>query len=137
MSDNFDEMISEYKTTLELRTFSESQHRVITDLSKKIQKLEEENKSLKSLVDKITPIDQASQVLESNFGSSDPEIIARTQLALLKRTSMSGDELTIEEAKKAQIFTDILIKATEKNKEPISLTALDTKDLLAALEGPQ
>lgn len=131
----FEDMISEYKDFLELKTFAESQHRVITDLSKKIQKLEEENKTLKSIADKVTPINVGTESHESLFGSSDPEIIARTQLAILKRLSMSGEEMTMDEAKRAQIFSDILIKATEKKNEPKQLEAMDTKTLLEALEG--
>lgn len=133
MASNFDNMISEYKDYSELKIFSEGQFRVITDLSKKIQKLEEENKSLKLIVEKSLPEDINHSQAESVFGSSDPEIIARTQLALIKRTSLSGEELTIEEAKKAQIYTDILLKATASTKGN-NVEALDTAALLKELE---
>lgn len=134
MSDSFDKIISEYKDYVELTEYSRSQYRVINDLSKRIQKLEEENKTLKKITEQSAPLD-LNAPSESHFGSSDPEIIARTQLALLKRTSMSGEELTMEEAKRTQIFSDILIKATEGRKDSSNVQALDTKSLLALVEG--
>jgi len=139
---SLESMLEEFKDVVELQTFARSQYKTIIEQSKEIQKLKEEIKNLRELAAHANPLeignkkeDEAAQ----SFGSSDPEIIARTQLALLKKTSMSGLELTLEESKKVQIYTDVLLKVTG-NKQPeeqVRIDAIDPKLLIEAIKSDE
>lgn len=123
---------------MELQAFAKSQFEIIQNLSKKITKIEEEKKHLEELLEQTNPL-QVGQTTEitpiTDLSVSDSEIIARTQLRMLRELSMKN-ELTLEETKKAQIYTDILISLNKKEQadSEAKIDAIDPKELLAALE---
>lgn len=136
---SLESMLEEFKDVVELQTFARSQYKTIIEQSKEIQKLKEEVKHLQDLLAQTNPLEIGQKKEEesnTSFGSSDPEIIARTQLALLKKTSMGGLELTLEESKKVQIYTDVLLKVTntKPSDESIKIDAIDPKLLIEAIQ---
>jgi len=139
MSDTFHLMIAEYKTLEDLQVFAQSQFRTIIDLTKKLKKAEEENSHLQELLAQTNPLSVIGESSKSivpavDLGTSDSEIIARTQLAMLKSMSMTS-ELTLEETKKTQIFTDILLSLEKKpDGMETRVEPIDTAALLAALD---
>lgn len=101
----------------ELQKYCDSQFATITELSKEIKKLEEENKSLKKI------LENSSQLLDKDertgsiiIVSSDSEAICVLQLTKLK-TLGNERELTYEEAKKVDIYTKLLFEIREGNKD--------------------
>ena len=136
--DSIETLLSEYKTSVELQAFAKSQMEVISNLTKKLAKAEEEKRHLEELLEQTNPLQvgQTNLAVPSvDLGASDSEIIARTQLQMLRVMAMQG-ELTMEEVKKVQILTDVLLSLNKKEKEDseAQITALDPKELLAALE---
>lgn len=136
--DSIETLLSEYKTSVELQAFAKSQMEVISNLTKKLAKAEEEKRHLEELLEQTNPLQvgQTNLAVPSvDLGASDSEIIARTQLQMLRVMAMQG-ELTTDECKRVQIYTDILLslnKKEEKDSET-NISALDPKELLAALE---
>jgi polyhydroxyalkanoate synthesis regulator phasin len=133
---SFEIMLAEYKDVVQLRAFAEAQFRTISELSKKIQNLEEENTHLKSLLEQTNPlsIGDAQKSSELLLDVTDEEFICRTQLKILKELS-AKTELTKEEAQKVQIYSDILRSLNKKSdQDEVKAEVLDTKALLAALE---
>jgi vacuolar-type H+-ATPase subunit I/STV1 len=135
--DTIETLLAEYKSTVELQAFAKSQMEVIQNLTKKLAKVEEEKRHLEELLEQTNPLQVGQQlaVPSVDLGASDSEIIARTQLQMLRVMAMQG-ELTMEEVKKTEIFTNILLSLNKKEKEDseAQITALDPKELLAALE---
>jgi len=133
-----DSMLSEYKTSVELQAFARSQFQVIQNLTQKLTKLEEDKKHLEELLEQTNPLQvnkESSLVASVDLGASDSEIIARTQLQMLRVMAMQG-ELTLEETKKVQIYNDILLSLNKKkdSDSEAKIEAIDPKELLAALE---
>lgn len=136
--DTIETLLSEYKTSVELQAFAKSQMEVISNLTKKLAKAEEEKRHLEELLEQTNPLQvgQTNLAVPSvDLGASDSEIIARTQLQMLRMTAMTT-ELTLEECKKVQAYTEILLSLNkqEKKDEEVNIQALDPKELLAALE---
>lgn len=136
--DSIETLLSEYKTSVELQAFAKSQMEVISNLTKKLAKAEEEKRHLEELLEQTNPL----QVGQTNLavpivdlGASDSEIIARTQLQMLRVMAMQG-ELTTDEARRVELYTNILLSLDKKEKsdEETKISALDPKELLAALE---
>lgn len=90
---------------LEAKEFASASARVISELQKKIQKLEDENNSLKVMLEGNVP--NLHDVIE--IGVSPSRIICETQIAFLKQSAVTR-ELTLEESRKFQIYCDILEK---------------------------
>lgn len=124
-----DSLTKQFKDFAELKAYSDSQYKLIIDLSKKISDLEAEKAHLKKL-------------LESNSGNlilpdkkeleniPDEESIARMQLALLRNEAINR-ELTLEETKKFEIYTKILLSIKGKpTKDDGPKKPLSTEDLL-------
>lgn len=120
-NDSFNKMISEFKSFEDLKKFSSAQHTTIIKMGKKLKELEEENRKLRAET-KIaeasgtTPTPQNSNPIILNANISDEEIICLTQLSFLKQTSQDR-ELTLEEAKKVDIYNKILSGLKEKEKQ--------------------
>lgn len=116
-SDNIDKMISNFTDFAELQTYANVQYKLTIELSKKIHQLEEENIHLKKLLDKsIPPLEGANKTVEIYQNVDDKEAICLMQIKLLKETSIER-ELTLEEAKKFDIYTKILVELNKKNAE--------------------
>lgn len=95
------------------------------ELQDAIKKLEEENKILKEQLTTKSHELMSSGNLEEN--------IAQIQLALLNSVSMTR-ELTLEEAKKCEIYSKILNNAKKSVKDvDAEVRNLDTNKLLESL----
>ena len=112
--DQLDEMLEQFKDFASLQKFAEAQQRAIQTLSKKIKALEDENAELKTNPSSISDRPQTTFQIEDLGYGSDEEVISKIQLARLKEVSMER-ELTLEEAKRVEIFSKIII-SKEKNK---------------------
>lgn len=109
---------------IEAKEFSNASARVISELQKKIQKLEGENESLKVMLEQNVPI-----LHEINdLGISPSRIICETQIALLKNRAVQA-ELTLEETRKFQIFSEILEKLKAEKDDGIN-TDISEEQLL-------
>lgn len=130
----------EFQSLVEAEMFVKAQHNTIVSLTKKIQKLEEEKAHLEKLLSSSTPLVQSertSSIIQSNSGgilTDDEESICRMQLKKLRDKSLT-DELTLEEAKRVEIYTKILIA---KQNQPKTLVVesknLSNDQMLAAFE---
>lgn len=128
--DQLDEMLEQFKDFASLQKFAEAQQNAIQTLSKKIKQLEEENALLKTETD--TSPRSTFQIEDLGYGS-DEEVISKIQLARLKEVSMER-ELTLEEAKRVEIFSKIIL-SKEKNKTfDFAAKKVDSTDLLKMIE---
>lgn len=129
MSD--DKLVQNFKTMKELRQYCNSQYRVINELNKRIVSLEEENKHLKDLLTRSTPIlDNSSGSLEIYKDLSDELATCLMQIKILKEKSLAG-ELTFEDTKKLEIYTKLLISLRDgKEKGDEATKALSDDELL-------
>lgn len=127
MSDSFDKMVEEFTNYAELLEFSKAQHKTIVELTRKVNNLE---KKLKNTNNSKLITKEDSEILRV----SDEEIICRTQLNLLREIAMER-ELTLEETRKVDMYSKILIALNDKPKT-IELKTKNMKDdeLLAVLE---
>jgi len=136
MSDNIDQLAQNFKTLKELRQYCDSQYRVIVQLNKKIVSLEEENKHLKEMLTKSTPIlEEENETIAIYKDITDELAVCLMQIKLLRdRCSNGMTELTFEEAKKLDIYTKLLIqlKTGEKPEESLTKTLSD-EELLKLL----
>lgn len=125
-----EEMAQNFKEFAELKEFSESQHKTINELSKKIVQLEQEKEHLKDLLEKNT---QGLAILSEK--EKNEEKICIHQLSLLKEES-DKRLLTYEETKKVEIYAKVLssIRNGEKKKED-ELGKKEIGDLLSLVEG--
>jgi hypothetical protein len=128
-------MLKDFKETAELKAFAESQYLTITTLSQRIVKLEEENKHLKKLLETTTDIVKKPQIVDlSPVGLSNEQIIAETQLKLLKETSFER-ELTYEECKKVVEYAKVLNSLNGKGKDlPAMFKHVSNAELTNLLE---
>lgn len=134
--DKFDEMSKQFKDFIELQEFSQAQHKTIVDLSKKITKLEDENSHLKELLAntaQLTNLDPKPMIVD--LGISSEEIISATELRKLKEICISQHgELTLEQAKKVELYTKILLGLRNKGKGKSEADKLDDNALLSFVE---
>ncbi len=134
--DSIDKMLEQIKDFASLQKYAEAQYKTILSLSRKVKVLEEQNVELKDLLEKSTPVlneEKKNFVAYQVEASSDEEMIAKVQLARMKEISMDR-ELTLEEAKRVEIFTKIL--NTKGSSSPIMLQTqkMDSEDLLKMLD---
>lgn len=115
-----------------LQELSDSQFRTIASLKKELAILKEENKALKS--NPTTSPSNSSDII--GFDISNERLICETQITILKDRAITR-ELLLEEAKKFQIFVDILdnIKKNTPNASKVRVEKLSTEELLALVEG--
>lgn len=134
--DSIDKMLEQIKDFASLQKYAEAQYKTILSLSRKVKVLEEENVELKDLLEKSTPVlneEKKNFVAYQVEASSDEEMISKVQLARMKEISMER-ELTLEEAKRVEIFTKIL--NTKGSSSPITFQTqkMDSEDLLKMLD---
>jgi hypothetical protein len=116
----------------ELQAYCNAQYQTILDLSKKINNLEQEKASLESMLTKTSSVIQADSAL---ITVSDDETICRIQLKKLADRSIEGEELTLEETKRVEIYSKLLINIKNGNKKSgNSLADLPDEDLIASLK---
>lgn len=127
-------MIQDIKDFDELQSYANAQYNTLIAQSKKIHKLQEEIEKLTVQVEQAKQQSVVSNALDTSKDlTSDAETICLIQLALLNGKSMNG-ELTLEETKKVETFSKVLlslnVKADNGDKEKEELGKFDTKDLL-------
>lgn len=128
-----DKMIDTFTTFEDLSAFARAQQKTLIELTKKNKKQDEEIKHLKKLLEGAVPVIASQKSIE--FGANDEESIAREQLFRLKQLS-SEKELTLEEAKRVEIFTKILTGPKDKMRTiEVKTKEINTKDLLELLPG--
>lgn len=134
--DKMDKMLEQFKDFASLQKYAEAQYKTILSLSKKVKTLEEENVELKDLLEKSTPLldeEKKNFVAYQVEASSDEEMIAKVQLARIKEISMDR-ELTLEEAKRVEIFTKILTNKGSNSSISVQTKQMGSDDLLKLLE---
>lgn len=134
--DQMDKMLEQFKDFTSLENYAKAQYKTILSLSKKVKALEEENIELKDLLEKSTPVlnEEKNNFLAFQVeASSDEENIAKVQLARLKEISIER-ELTLEEAKRVEIFTKILNTKGSNTSITVQTKKMDNDDLLKMLE---
>jgi cell division septum initiation protein DivIVA len=137
-----DKMISSFKDPEQLKAFCESQYKEIVKLNKQINALKEENDNLlKDLERERAKIAVMAQNSRESIDSSifvnlddiDHEIICKLQLAIL-RNRATKTELTLEEARKVEIYSKILGQDNIKSKKSSIAKQLNSEDLIKQLE---
>lgn len=128
-------MIADITKFEDLQQFANAQYNTMLAQAKKLHKLQEEVERLTIQLEKKNQESLVNSTLSSE--TNDAETICLIQLALLNRKSMEG-ELTLEETKKVETFSKVLLSlntkdAEDKNKEQVQ--KLDTKDLLSLING--
>lgn len=134
--DAMDKMLEQFKDMGSLQKYAEAQYKTILSLSRRVKVLEEENVELKDLLEKSTPLlneEKKNFVSYQVEASSDEEMIAKVQLARMKEISMDR-ELTLEEAKRVEIFTKILANKGSNSSIAIQTQKMNNDDLLKMLD---
>jgi hypothetical protein len=118
----------------DLQEYSDNQFRTINSLKKEMEKLKEENKSLKTMLEGHTPSIAFSDI--GGIGISNEQLVCETQIAILKDRAITR-ELTYEEAKKFAIFTEVLegIKKNTAKSNDVMVEKMPVEDLLKLVEG--
>lgn len=118
----------------EAQDYSDAQFKTIVSLQKKLSKLEEENASLKLMLESNLPtIGFTTEDLVS--GISNEQLICETQILLLKQRAING-ELTLEEARKFEVYTKILdgIKLKGNPRDNFNVSKISSEELLSLVE---
>ena len=134
--DTTDKMLEQFKDVVSLQKYAEAQYKTILSLSRRVKVLEEENVELKDLLEKTTPLVDEEKKTFTTYqieASSDEEMIAKVQLARMKEISMDR-ELTLEEAKRVEIFTKILANKGSNSSIAIQTQKMNSDDLLKMLD---
>ena len=102
----------------------------LMDAAKMVKKLEEENKSMKGMLENNLP-----SLTLYGLGVSNEQLICETQITILKDKAITR-ELTFEEAKKFAIFTEVLENIRKASKgSDINVQKLSDEELLKLVEG--
>lgn len=115
----FDKIISQFKDLSDYRDYAESQYNTIIKQSKEITVLQEEVSKLNNLIKNFNVSIDPDSIPEQFQGLADQEIICKQQLQNLRDAALKGD-LTLEECKKAEIYTKLLLSIDESKKKVIA-----------------
>jgi hypothetical protein len=133
---SIDKLLSQYKTEEELRGYAEASYKTLLQVQKKNKELQDEVDHLKKLVTGAVPIISDGSKPDLSIGS-DEEEIAKMELRKLKMDSMGNEPLTLEQAKRVEIYSKILnsrIKTPPNNEREVK--ELNSDALLAIAESP-
>lgn len=122
--------VTDTKDFNELQKYSDAQFKVVVDLQKKNHELQEQIKSLQTMLESNLP---RIEVGTNDLGIPNELLICETQLFLLKEHAMTR-ELTMEEARKVQIYTDVLEKVKKKPKDNSAVENMGDEDLLRIVQ---
>lgn len=126
-------MLEQYKTEAELKSYAAAQYKTLQQTMKKNKELQEEIEHLKKLVAGAVPIIKKDSDSNISVGT-DSEEIAKIELRKLKERSYQ-EVLTLEEAKRVEIYTKILsTKADVLKPGEREVKELDASSLLAIAE---
>jgi hypothetical protein len=121
---------SEFKDQLQMQLHIQAQHNTITNLLKQIESLKDEKNHLESLLTHHS----SSLTINNPLNIDDEETICRMQLKRLRDKSLNT-ELTLEEAKRVEIYTKILnTKLNQPKTVVVKSNNISNDDLLAAFE---
>lgn len=134
---NIDDIFNSFKTEMDSRAFIEAQLKMIMELTKKNQQLEQKVSHLESLLQKNVPLvveNSHSLIIAGGIQTEHEETICRIELKRLHDVSV-GRALTYEETKQVDIYTKLLIQLNS-NPKTIEREAKtkDTTELLALVE---
>jgi|ERR1019366_1138559 hypothetical protein len=135
MSDNVSKTIAQYREMSQLQQYAMAQEQTLLQMSKKLKKLEEERDHLKQLLESSVPIlASENKPLGEKFLTSSEEAICTMQLEKLRDIS-TGRELTLEEARRVEIFSKVL-SASRNSPKVIELKTkhMTNEELLAIVE---
>lgn len=103
----------------DLQSYSDAQFKTIVELNKQIAQLKAENESLKLMLNENIP-NISLQTSDIGIGISNEQLICETQILLLKNDAMFRP-LTMEEARKLEIFSNVLEKVKRATKIRLKL----------------
>jgi hypothetical protein len=137
---NINGLIENFKSMEELKVFCEGQFKQVLQLSKKNKELEDKllevKKESKELVKK--EMSSSPVLLEAGNikGQEDAKQIAQVQLKLLKDLAFER-ELTLDEAKRVDLFNKILIDKVQEDDKPLkaNIKILKNEDLKMLVNG--
>lgn len=137
MGDTPSRTIMQYKEFEQLQQYATAQEQTLMQLSKKLKKLEEERDHLKQLLESSVPLlkEEGKELSGQKFLTSSEEAICVMQLEKLRDIS-SGRELTLEEARRVEIFSKVL-SATRNSPKVIELKTqkMSEAELLVLAQG--
>jgi small-conductance mechanosensitive channel len=139
-NDSIDKLAEQYtETESESKAYVKAQQSTIISQTKNInelrKKLEELSRQCETLTIENTKLKALAPSSSLDVSIPDEESICLVQLALLNNMSMQR-ELTLEETKKTEIYSKILIsiRAKKPEKEENSISNLSNEDLIAAMK---
>lgn len=106
-----DKLLEKFTEITEIKAYANAQYNTILDLQNKLQAANGEIEHLKSILDGISPNLSAKELLK---GSNQEEVCKRELYKLNERSKISA--LTLEETKKVEIYTKLLIALNGKDK---------------------
>lgn len=108
-----------------------TQTRHINELRKKVEELSKQCETLTIENTKLKALGNGTEIEPGN----DAETICMVQLALLNNYSMQR-ELTLEECKKAEIYTKtlVMLRSKQDKKEVDTVGTLSNEELIAAMK---
>ena len=111
----FDDMLKSLNTLEEVQSYAKAQHNIISKLSSENTKLKEEVSHLKDMLTSTVPLIKENDRVDVLI-VPDEEAIAKIQLEKIRELSFSR-ELTLEEAKRFEIFYKVLnsVRSTPKD----------------------
>ena len=98
-----------------LKAYAKAQFNTIVELNKKLQRVEEELRNVTYNTNHNIELPKANVE-----GLSDEEIICNIQLDIIKKKSLNGEELTLDDAKRVETYTKILNNRKTKPTAPES-----------------
>jgi predicted DNA-binding ribbon-helix-helix protein len=104
--------VLQYKDFSQLQEYAEAQNLTIVQLSKKIQKLEDERNHLKKLLESSIPLIAPVK----NENDNDSEYICTIEISKLRDISTQR-ELTLEESRRLETYFKILTQINNKPKK--------------------
>lgn len=138
-NDSIDKLAEVYATDEEdAKAYQKAQVSVVVNLTRQNnelrKKIEEMSEQLEKLTIENTKLKALGNGTEIEKGN-DAETICMVQLALLNNYSMQR-ELTLEETKKAEIFTKtlILLRGKQEKQEVNTIGALSNEELMEAMK---
>lgn len=133
-NDNISRTISQYKDWDQLAQFAQAQQTTIVQISKKIQRLEEERDHLKTLLESSVPLIKTESDSVNESTENDSEYICTLEIAKLKKISIQR-ALTYEEVKRLEIHFKMLTQINSRpNKQEKDVKELSNDRLLELIE---
>ena len=126
-------IINSFEDPEQLKQFCESQYQTIVELSQELAELKRSNEELKAKALVSAQGLNASSLIQLN--EQDQEIICRTQISLLRNRSMNS-ELTLEEARKLELYSKILGSVKSKPEDDMKeIKEMDSEAMLLLVSG--